>query len=229
MKKIIYLMFSFAFTLLFVVNVNATTVVVDPNNNIKLPYNLFVDTDNYITFNNLDAATKFYQIVDVSDNEEITKYINNNILDKQRNLYDAEQEFSKYELGTNEYKNASDSINLVKSNIDDANKSENLKTLISDYDDNNWITLTGNIIPMTNVSANKYYIIWIKTDDGTTKTYDYAAYKAINSNYFGNTTATKTDVTNPDTGIEHTILFLTVGALVVIGSSLVVSKNKESY
>ena len=55
-------------------------------------------------------------------------------------------------------------------------------------------------------------------------------YKALNSNYYSNSNSNaNNDVENPDTGIEHTLLFITVGALVLVGSVLVVNRNKESY
>ena len=195
-----------------------------------MPYNLFIDNTNYIDFVNIDGATKSYQIVDVSENLEIVDYIDNSIMPLLNNLYDAEVEFGKYEAGTNESTNANNNIEFIKGEIDSKVKSDNFKTLVEDYNDSNWLLLTENIIPTNNVEKNKYYIVWVKTVNNNTTTYEYCAYKAIDSNYYSNSSSnTKTEVENPDTGIEHTILFVTVGALILIGSGLVVNRNKESF
>jgi len=231
MKKLGLLVLSFLFTSLFMVDVNATSVVVDPNENIKMPYNLFVDSTNYITFDSsLSGATKSYQIVDVSGNTEIVSYIDGSIMPLLNSLHDAEVEFGKYEAGTTESTNANNNIEFVKSSIDDSVKSDNFKTLVPDYNDVNWLSLSENVIPTNNIKKDGYYIVWVKADNAGATTYEYHAYKALNSNYYSNSNSnTNNEVENPDTGIEHTLLFITVGALVLVGSGLVVNRNKESY
>ncbi len=227
MKKIGMLFLSFIFSVCFMSGVNATEVVVDPSNEIEMPYNLFVDDTNYINFKNDSGVTKYYQIVDVSNNTEIVKYINDNILTKLVLLAEKENEFSKYESGTTESENLNNDIKIVKTSIDEAVKSESLKTLIDNYDENNWVTLSENVIPTDNVVKNKYYIVWVKTQNASAVTYDYYAYKAVSKDYYKNNTTS--EVENPDTGIEHTALIVTVGALILVGSYLVINKNKESY
>jgi len=230
MKKLGILVLSFLFTGLFMVDVNATQVVTDPNNDIKMPYNLFADGMNYIDFGSYSSGTMSYQLVDVSSNTGIVNYIDNNIMPLLHNLNDAEIEFGKYEAGTNESINANSNIEFIKGEIDAAVKSDNLKILVEDYNEANWLTLTENLIPTNNITKDGYYIVWIKVENGGTSIYEYHAYKAINSNYYSNSNSNSSnEVENPDTGIEHTLLFITVGALVLLGSGLVVNRNKESY
>ena len=227
MKKLVMLVLSFIFSFCFISNVCATEVVVDPNNDIEMPYKLLVDDTNYISFKNDIGATKYYQIVDVSNNTEIVNYIDENIVGKLNNLAEKEIEFSKYESGTNESINLNNDIQFVKESIDEAVKSEKLKTLINDYDESAWLSLTENIIPTDNIVKNKYYIVWVKVQNNSAVTYEYFAYKALDNDYYKSVTAE--EVENPDTGIEHTILFITVGALILVGTGLVINKNKESY
>ncbi|MBE6140158.1 MAG: LPXTG cell wall anchor domain-containing protein [Firmicutes bacterium] len=230
MKKLGILVLSFLFTSLFMVDVNATQVVTDPSNNIKMPYNLFVDSTNYVIFENMNGATMSYQIVDVSNNSEIVNYIDKELMPLLRNLDMVEEEFGKHEANTNESNNALADMNYIKEEIDSAVKSDNLKTLISDYNDSTWLSLTENIIPTANITKNKYYIVWIKTENGGVTTHEYHAYKAIDTNYYSNSNSNTTpEVENPETGIEHTILFVIVGTLILVGSGLVIDRNKESY
>ena len=186
MKKLGILVLSFLFTSLFMIDVNATSVVVDSNESIKMPYNLFVDGTNYIDFVNMDGATKSYQIVDVSGNTEIVSYIDGSIMPLLNSLHDAEVEFGKYEAGTTESTNANNNIEFVKSSIDDSVKSDNFKTLVPDYNDANWLTLTEKVIPINNITKEVYYIVWVKAENAGVTTYEYHAYKALNSNYYSN-------------------------------------------
>ena len=52
------------------------------------------------------------------------------------------------------------------------------------------------------------------------------AYKILNS---GDTNIVNNGVENPETGIGHTLLYVGVALSVVLGSALVINKNKESY
>lgn len=227
MKKLGILVLSFLFTTLFMVDVNATTVVVDPSDKIDMPYNLFVDQTNYITFDSsLSGTTKSYQIIDVSNNSDIINYIDNNIMSLLATLNQKEEEFSKYESGTTESINLNNDITLIKETIYTDIKNDNFKTLVNDPVETGWLTLTENVIPTNSITKDGYYIVWVKAENAGATTYEYHAYKALNSNSNFNT---NNEVENPDTGIEHTLLFITVGALILVGSGLVVNRNKESY
>lgn len=230
MKKMGILVLSFLFTSLFMVDVNATTVVVDPSDIINMPYDLFINSTNYITFDSsLSGATKSYQIIDVSNNTDIVNGINTSI-EHLKSLHQWEEKFNEYEAGTTESDGANSNILYNKSSIDTLFKSDNFKTLVPDYNDTDWLTLTENVIPTDNIKKDGYYIVWVKADNAGATTYEYHAYKAFNSNYYSNSNSnTNNEVENPDTGIEHTLLFITVGALVLVGSGLVVNRNKESY
>ena len=175
MKKLGILVLSFLFINLFIVDVNATQVVSDVNNNVRMPYNLFVDDTNYIDFVNMDSATKSYQIVDVSNNTELVNYIDNNIMPLLNSLYDAEIEFGKYEAGTNESTNPNNNIEFIKGEIDLKVKSDNFKTLVEDFDDANWLSLTENVIPTNNITKDGYYVVWIKVENAGATTYEYHA------------------------------------------------------
>lgn len=227
MKKMGFFVFSILLVFCCVGNVNATEVVTDPSNNIEMPYNLFVDKTNYINFKNADSATKSYQIINVTNNKELVNKINTDIIPELETLYENEVEFGKYEAGTTESNNINSNIQLIKATIDEKVKRDDIKTLVDNYNDANWVTLSENTIPTTGVEKNNYYVVWVKVQNNNDTTYDYHVYKAMDSNYYSNNADTK--VENPDTGIEHTLLFVGVGALLIIGSSLVINKNKESY
>ncbi len=96
----------------------------------------------------------------------------------------------------------------------------NLKTNINDYGET-WTTLSENSIPSSAIESNKYYVLWIKAA-GTTTVYDFDGYSTM-------TASTTNKTSNPDTGILDTALYVGVGALIIVGSALVIKKNKEMY
>lgn len=231
MKKLGILALSFLFSNFFMVGVSAITINTDTENKIDMPYNLYLDKTNYIDFKDMAGATKFYQIVDVTENKEITDYIDEYILSAQYLLYQEEEKFNNLENGSLEAEHINSNMLIIKGSISDNVKNENFKTLINDDpNETKWIPLTENIIPIDDITKNRYYIVWIKAVNNGTPIYEYHAYKAINSDYFSKSSSNSTtEVENPDTGIEHTILFVTVSTLILVGSGLVVNRNKESY
>ena len=129
MKKMLFMTLAFVFTFcLGLSKVYATEISVDDGNKIAMPVLLYNDSDEQLTLKGLDGATLYYQIVDVSNNTEIVNYIDENIVGKLNNLAEKEIEFSKYESGTNESINLNNDIQFVKESIDEAVKSEKLKT-----------------------------------------------------------------------------------------------------
>lgn len=215
---------SFCFT------VKATTVSVDNNNKINMPYYLYVNADNFIEFNGLDGSSNVYQIVEVTNNLELVNKIDS-IDEEVRTLAGLEEDLKNYTSGTNEYTNQLSVIEYAKENINNEIKGTNFKTLVPDYNDANWLALNTNVIPTATLEENHYYIIWIKSATGTSQpVYQYHPYKAVKTGNYAVENETKTEeIENPETGIETTLLY--VGAIIAIagGSYLVFKKNQESY
>ncbi len=236
MKKKFIMIFSVILVLFFsIVDVKATNQVIDTGNNIQMPYNLYTDANNSYEITGLSTHSDFYQIVDVSSNTEIVNKIDN-IMTMLNQLDVAEKDLTKLTSGTNEYTNKVAEISSIKSAIDGSVTDSNLKTLVADFTEANWVSISNgsSVIPTTNVTEGNYYIVWLKVVSATTTIYEYHPYKAIKTSYYSSNTVTSsnnstTSTTNPDTGIENTLLYVGVGVALLIGSALVVSKNKEVY
>lgn len=231
MKKIIFvslcMLFFFGFNLINVRAFNQTTYPIDSGNKIVFSSDLLVGETNGFTLSGFTTnAVISFQQQDVSNVSTTVAKIDE-IYQVLKQLHAAEKERASLATGTEEANNKDAIIITYKSTINEMVYSDNnLKTAIDDPTGSAWTTLTSQVIPTTNMIENNYYIVWLKVVDGSTTTYKYYPYKYVSSSYYTSDTST---VDNPDTGIETTLLYLAVGTAIIIGSTLVIKKNKESY
>ena len=228
MKKMLFMTFAFVFTFCFGLSkVYATEISVDDGNKIAMPVLLYNDSDEQLTLKGLDGATLYYQIVDVTNEEEIRRQIDEYVVNSYKGLFEANETLKNTSQdNSTEYANNKTNVIFYETEILSGMKKANLKTVIKDYNDASWQTLSNNIIPKDNLVKGNYYIVWIKAVKDSTTVYNYGAYKILNS---GDTNIVNNEVENPETGIGHTLLYVGVALSVVLGSALVINKNKESY
>ena len=199
----------------------------DDGNKIAMPVLLYNDSDEQLTLKGLDGATLYYQIVDVTNEEEIRSQIDEYVVNSYEGLFEANETLKNTSQdNSTEYANNKTNVIFYETEILSGMKKANLKTVIKDYNDASWQTLSNNIIPKDNLVKGNYYIVWIKAVKDSTTVYNYGAYKILNS---GDTNIVNNGVENPETGIGHTLLYVGVALSVVLGSALVINKNKESY
>lgn len=205
--------------------VGATNITIDPNNNIEMPNYLYSDKANNFTISGLTTYESAYQIKDVSDEATLIDKIDTLMtLEYQRAVAS-----EKYTAATTNEEKANEERNIETIDSNLTTVKNQIKTLVDDYEDTatSWTVATNNAIPNTNITKNKYYVVWIKATAGENSSYEYGAYKAIAT---GEETAIGgNSVSNPATGIETTVLYVGVALLIIIGSSLVMNKNKEKY
>lgn len=228
MKKMLFMTFAFVFTFcLGLSKVYATEISVDDRNKIAMPVLLYNDSDEQLTLKGLDGATLYYQIVDVTNEEEIRSQIDEYVVNSYKGLFEANETLKNTSQdNSTEYANNKTNVIFYETEILSGMKKANLKTVIKDYNDASWQTLSNNIIPKDNLVKGNYYIVWIKAVKDSTTVYNYGAYKILNS---GDANIVNNEVENPETGIGHTLLYVGVALSVVLGSALVINKNKESY
>lgn len=228
MKKKLFMTLAFVFTFcLGLSKVYATEISVDDGNKIAMPVLLYNDSDEQLTLKGLDGATLYYQIVDVTNEEEIRRQIDEYVVNSYEGLFEANKTLKNTSQdNSTEYANNKTNVIFYETEILSGMKKANLKTVIKDYNDASWQTLSNNIIPKDNLVKGNYYIVWIKAVKDSTTVYNYGAYKILNS---GDTNIVNNGVENPETGIGHTLLYVGVALSVVLGSALVINKNKESY
>ena len=197
MKKMLFMTLAFVFTFcLGLSKVYATEISVDDGNKIAMPVLLYNDSDEQLTLKGLDGATLYYQIVDVTNEEEIRSQIDEYVVNSYEGLFEANE-------------------TLKNTSQDNSTEYANNKTNVIFYETE---ILSGM------KKAN--YIVWIKAVKDSTTVYNYGAYKILNS---GDANIVNNGVENPETGIGHTLLYVGVALSVVLGSALVINKNKESY
>ena len=224
----LFMTFAFVFTFcLGLSKVYATEISVDDGNKIAMPVLLYNDSDEQLTLKGLDGATLYYQIVDVTNEEEIRSQIDEYVVNSYKGLFEANETLKNTSQdNSTEYANNKTNVIFYETEILSGMKKANLKTVIKDYNDASWQTLSNNIIPKDNLVKGNYYIVWIKAVKDSTTVYNYGAYKILNS---GDANIVNSEVENPETGIGHTLLYVGVALSVVLGSALVINKNKESY
>ncbi len=224
MKKLKILIISFILCMVFgITNVSATTVTIDPNNYITMPNYLFSDKDTQFTISGITTYQSYYQIQDVSSNTSLVAKIDALITAQVQ----YKQSSDLYASSTDETikAQAAASMNTIEANINTLK--DQIKELVDNYDSSEsaWTTATNNIIPSTNITNKLYYIVWVKVTNEGNSYYEYYPYKAILDGEEANIEKT----INPATGISTDILYIGVGLLIVIGSYLVINKNKERY
>ena len=198
--------------------VGATTVTIDSNNNISMPENLYSDKDSTFEISNLANYASYYQIKDVTLKTDLVGYIDT-LIDKQA-AYDKETENLK--AATDETKKAEIQTKMNEIDTTINTTKESIKEAVDDYTTSEWIKAEKSSIPSTSIKADNYYVVWVKATLGEDSYYDFAVYRAVDSD-----TVEKT--TNPATGIETTFLYIGVALLIGLGSYLVINKNKERY
>lgn len=208
MKKIYSLVLGlFLVALVFVYKtgtVNATTLANDTADNIKFPVQYLISSK--VTISNLSNYNTYYQVMTV-ENTSLATAIDN---------------YFKTQIELNKISNTTSTEYLeVKSQLD-AYYNE-VKSLVPDFNANDWATSVNENIydntVVTNTTTGRY-IVWVKVTTADNTLYDFNFYSFNN---YG------TSVNNPETGFETTILYLSVAALVIIGSVLIMNKNKERY
>lgn len=206
------------FMFIGVLKVGATTVTIDPNNNIEMSEYLFSDKASTFEINSLSTYQTYYQIKDVTNNTTLVGYIDSLITQKATYNQLAE----KYNTTTDETVKAQLTTSMNDANTAIATTKTNMQTAVDDYTESEWIETTDKSIPYSSITAKNYYVVWVKVKSGENSYYEYEAYQAINSSDVKATT-------NPDTGIETTFLYIGVALSIGFGSYLVINKNKERY
>lgn len=187
--------------------VNASTLANDSNNNIDFPK--VFDSKAKVTVEGITSYELSYQIQSVDKNSTLSTAIDN--------YFKAQIELDKIKDQTSEeYLTKKSELNNYLTEINNN---------ISDYDDTKWQASTSDsIYNSTDVTDEKEgkYIVWVKlvNKNNNSTIYDNNFYSFKD---YGST------ISNPETGIETTALYVGVAFLVLVGSSLVFKKNKEMY
>lgn len=209
MKKIYSLVLGlFLVALVFIYKtgtVNATTLGNDTADNIKFPVQYSISSK--VTISNLSNYNTYYQVMTVDNNSSLSTAIDN---------------YFKAQIELNKINDTTSTKYLeVKSQLD-AYYNE-VKSLVPDFNANDWATSVNENIydntVVTNTTTGRY-VVWVRVTTANSTLYDFSFYSFNN---YG------TSVNNPETGFETTVLYLSVTVLVIIGSILIMSKNKERY
>ena len=200
MKKTLISLSCFILSLgIFIIGANATTIATDASNNITTPSKLSVSENSGFTVTGIDGTL-------VNSYQLVDVTSDSSIKDAIVSYLDLKADSTA----------TTSALDAAKAN---------LKTNIADYNDANWQALSENVIPSNAIESNKYYVLWLKVSNGTTTIYDFDGYSTVTVAAAADDSSTD----NPDTGIVDTLLYVGVGALIVVGSALVINKNKEIY
>ena len=130
MKKMLFMTLAFVFTFcLGLSKVYATEISVDDGNKIAMPVLLYNDSDEQLTLKGLDGATLYYQIVDVTNEEEIRSQIDEYVVNSYEGLFEANETLKNTSQdNSTEYANNKTNVIFYETEILSGMKKANLKT-----------------------------------------------------------------------------------------------------